>query len=212
MLSDIVLRAAEPNDLEDMIEVFNDAFSDGKWHSRCFPPSDPESAKGTAIYIGSGFTDTESHLVVAEDTSSGAPVVAGWARWIRRPVAGPGTESAPPILNEDMFPQTGDPRLAVRFLTATSEATRRYTEGRPFWALSTIAVRKSHQRRGIGGELMRFGLTRVDEDGWMAYLNAQPDGKALYRRFGFRTLDVQDFGLGITSSPMKREPGGEAGH
>ncbi|KAJ6446637.1 acetyltransferase (GNAT) family domain-containing protein [Purpureocillium lavendulum] len=198
----IRMRPAESGDLEAMIDVFNDAYSDGKWHNRCFPASDPATAPGNAMYIGSGLTDPESQVVLAEDTSSGAPVLVGWARWIRRPQAQP---TPVPVLKEDMFPQTGDPELAVRFITTTADATNRHTAGRPFWGLNTIVVRKGHQRKGIGASLMRFGLDKADEDGWMAFLNALPEGEALYKRFGFRTLETIDFGHGITSSPMERE-------
>ena len=207
----IRVRLVEPEDVQLMIQVYEDAFSDSLFYSRCFPASDPESAKGTAWYVSSGLADPDSHMAIAEDVSSGEPILAGWVRWTRQPLPEPNSKPAtpPPVFTEKDFPQNGDPELAARFFKATSEATRRYTAGRPVWRLESIVVRKDCQRRGIGGELMRFGLEKVDQDGWIAYLNGQPDAYALYKRFGFETLHASDFGDGITTRHMLREGRGK---
>lgn len=76
-----------------------------------------------------------------------------------------------------------------------------------YWFLSTIVTAPEAQRRGVGSALMRFGVDKADEEGWMSYLNASADGKALYERFNFVVVDSTSFGeLGMTQYHMKRDP------
>ena len=45
------------------------------------------------------------------------------------------------------------------------------------------------QGRGLGGHLIREGLTRVDTDGAPAYLeNSNPKNTPLYERLGFKAI------------------------
>ncbi|POR38657.1 Uncharacterized protein TPAR_01140 [Tolypocladium paradoxum] len=75
-------------------------------------------------------------------TASGEPLIAGWGRWVRRPLPAPDAKPAPPLVfTEDMYPARGGPARA-------------------------------------------------------AYVNASPEGKALYERFGFTTVQRSDFGGG----------------
>ncbi|HEX5403042.1 MAG TPA: GNAT family N-acetyltransferase [Pseudonocardiaceae bacterium] len=78
----------------------------------------------------------------------------------------------------------------------------------PHWYLAAIGVDPVAQGNGYGGALLRSRLTRCDEVGAPAYLEASKHANiAYYERFGFEVhekITVQD---GPTTWGMWREPG-----
>ena len=211
MASRVRLRAAVAEDIATMVSIQDSAFRDDALYNRCFPPSDPATHQVMIARTERHFADAASHAIIAEaadESSTGGEqlTIIGWARWIRRPLPAPGAAPAPPrVLTEDMYPAGGDRAFAARFFQANQDALSEATKDQPYWFLSMIAVAKEHQRRGVASMLMRFGVDEADREGWAAYVNASPEGKALYERFGFRTVQRTDFGGGITTDHMKRE-------
>lgn len=78
----------------------------------------------------------------------------------------------------------------------------------PFWYLEAIGVQPPHQGRGLGGALIRDGLTRADEAGLPAYLETEAESRVpLYAHFGFRVLqEVHAPEVGVPMWLMRREP------
>jgi predicted N-acetyltransferase YhbS len=55
------------------------------------------------------------------------------------------------------------------------------------------------QRRGLGSQLVKYGLEKADRDEVMVYLSGSPMGVPVYRKLGFEEvgrleLDLSDFG------------------
>jgi predicted N-acetyltransferase YhbS len=55
------------------------------------------------------------------------------------------------------------------------------------------------QRRGLGSQLVKYGLEKADGDEVMVYLSGSPMGVPVYRKLGFEEvgrleLDLSDFG------------------
>ena len=48
-----------------------------------------------------------------------------------------------------------------------------------------LAIDPAHQRRGIGKMLLKHGLELAGKAGKDAFLVATPEGRGLYRSFGF---------------------------
>jgi ribosomal protein S18 acetylase RimI-like enzyme len=48
-----------------------------------------------------------------------------------------------------------------------------------------LAIDPAHQRRGIGKMLLKHGLELAGKAGKDAFLIATPEGRGLYRSFGF---------------------------
>lgn len=61
--------------------------------------------------------------------------------------------------------------------------------------LSTIAINPSHQRRGIGSQLLEEGLKEIDQLGLPCVLGASPEGETLYRRYGWEEVEVMEMRL-----------------
>ncbi|KAL7007011.1 hypothetical protein EMMF5_003237 [Cystobasidiomycetes sp. EMM_F5] len=59
---------------------------------------------------------------------------------------------------------------------------------RGYWSLDYLAVLPTHHRRGIGGQLLEWGLEQADADDLSVYLSASPQGVGMYTKHGFVAL------------------------
>lgn len=79
---------------------------------------------------------------------------------------------------------------------------------RRHWYLELIATRSEFFGRGAGSQLMRWGVGEADAGGLECYLDATPDGRPVYERFGFETVETMSFLDGaIEQAFMVRKPG-----
>jgi len=63
----------------------------------------------------------------------------------------------------------------------------------PLWYLDAIAVDPSRQGAGVGGALVRHGLSLAERDGVGAFLETSVERNVTYyERFGFRVIDEGD--------------------
>ena len=85
------------------------------------------------------------------------------------------------------------------------EAFEEYQPEENFWYLPIIAVDPAYQGQGIGSQLMKRALERVDEDSLTAYLeSSNPRNMSLYKRYGFETMGQIKIGDAPPIHPMIR--------
>lgn len=186
--STLRLRPGSPADVEDMCETVLDAFS-GNMVGRTFFPATSASAR--AFWLAALADEVHDHnarfVVVEEVTVASPPALVAFAKW-NAPlmVVGPGTLQQPPPL-PDCWPADGDPALAAVFFGRLADMHEEIMGGRPHWYLEIIVTRSKYQGLGAGRMLMEWGVERADEEGAECYLDATPQGKQLYERFGFKT-------------------------
>lgn len=197
-MSSITIRPATHDDIPQMLDVFFSAFSSSPLNKRCFPPSSPDVQAFQTSFLQSSIDDkNDNFMLVAEDDGQ----ILGWARWARRENPPRGKK-----LDASTFPASGDQATAVDFFQKNADATAKYVAGERHWFLSTIATAKEAQRRGVGSALMRFGVERADEEGWMSYLNSSGEGRGLYEKFGFKVIGTSEFPeLGMVQYHMRRD-------
>ena len=195
-MSNITLRPAKDEDLDELVHVFNSAFSGTPLTIACFPEHLPATQANHRKIIAQSLPE----VLCAVDP---AGVIHGWCRWGRKP-AGPPPEP-PLVVSAADFPEGGDQDLARRFFQANVDNTRKIVAGREHYFLSYIVVRKESKGQGVGKVMMRYGVEKADEEGWMCYVNSSREGKVIYEKFGFRTAEESDFGGGIHTWHMVRD-------
>lgn len=55
--------------------------------------------------------------------------------------------------------------------------------------LELLAIHPSFQGQGLASKLLKWGLSRADEEGVEVFLTSSPDGRRLYERNGFGSKD-----------------------
>lgn len=93
-------------------------------------------------------------------------------------------------------------RILPRFLGTLTALEKNHPRAAHYY-LPFVGVEPGSQGRGLGSLLMHPILTRCDEQGVAAYLEAStPRNRALYERHGFEV--TEEFRLGRDSPPMWR--------
>lgn len=182
------LRPGSPADVEAMCETVLDAFSGNMVGRTFFPATSASSRTFWLAALAEEVHDPNARFVVVEEvTVASPPALVAFAKW-NAPVVvvvGPGTPQLPPL--PDCWPADGDPTLAAVFFGKLADMHEAIMAGRPHWYLEMIVTRSKYQGLGAGRMLMEWGVERADENGAECYLDATPEGKHLYERFGFKT-------------------------
>ncbi|KAG7058963.1 hypothetical protein JMJ77_0006332 [Colletotrichum scovillei] len=70
------------------------------------------------------------------------------------------------------------------------------------WRLCWLGVCPDARGRGVGRELIRWGLDRSDEEAVPTVLEASNAGAILYKKYGFREIGRQSFDNGKHTQPI----------
>lgn len=77
----------------------------------------------------------------------------------------------------------------------------------PHWHLALVGVDPTQQGKGIGAALLRYALTRIDEQHLHSYLeSSNPANITLYQRHGFEVIREIRVGGSPPVIPMLRDP------
>ncbi|KAI9710702.1 MAG: hypothetical protein M1820_002535 [Bogoriella megaspora] len=72
----------------------------------------------------------------------------------------------------------------------------------PQWMLTTLKTKEPERRRGAGGMLVEWGVQQAKKEGIPAYLEAVPEAKSLYEKFGFKQIGEQIVDLRPCDIPL----------
>jgi len=81
-------------------------------------------------------------------------------------------------------------QLLDDFMAETKSMRRKYVNAERDFVLKVLAVHPDYQGRGCASTLLRAGLERVDAVGAKSFLEATPQARPLYSKFGWRDIDV----------------------
>jgi predicted GNAT family N-acyltransferase len=82
-----------------------------------------------------------------------------------------------------------DKELAKEYFGGQAVQHERFMGKRAHWYLELISTKPEIKGLGTGRKLVQWGLEKVDKDGAEAYLEASPQGKGLFERFGFEVVE-----------------------
>lgn len=96
------------------------------------------------------------------------------------------------------------PRVLMRTVQLI-ESVQRHVPAEPVWFLGPVAVDPDAQGTGIGTQIVEHFLSRVDENGGVAFLDTDKlENVGFYERFGFETVDRVEV-IGVDLWFMRRK-------
>ncbi len=135
----------------------------------------------TYLSFGAAMFDAFGGAAFAAGAAYQAANFAGAALWVPPDSEDEAAEEAmSQILEQAIAPERLDDVASV------FEAMLSHHPTEPCWYLPLIGVDPCHQGRGLGAALMKYALSKCDEQGLPAYLeSSNPANITLYERHGF---------------------------
>lgn len=99
--------------------------------------------------------------------------------------------------------QSEQPGPYAQIGVLSEAATEPYPER---WHLHVLVVARQFQRRGIGGKLMEWGIEQAVKEKVPIALEASEVGLSLYRKIGFKVVDMLKLDAGIQLPVMLWTP------
>ena len=65
----------------------------------------------------------------------------------------------------------------------------------PRWHLGVLAISPNHQRKGVGGKLVRYGQDLAAKENLPITLEASVGGRGLYMKEGFKIVEEGELGV-----------------
>lgn len=154
------------------------------------------------------------HYYSALDSATGE--VIGFAKWYF--VHDPHIQHWPVTNPDDLGPGLNRKLYDAYFGEMRRRREKIYRDKNEDYVYMCVLVTDpAAQRRGVGKKLLQAGLKEVDKAGLECFINASPEGKGLYSKFGWEdvthvTVDLKEYG-GTTTSTIAgliRKPGAKA--
>ncbi|KAI9729534.1 MAG: hypothetical protein M1834_006730 [Cirrosporium novae-zelandiae] len=118
-------------------------------------------------------------------------------------VAGVGRWSFFPGKGEDQFgwPRNFGPNankeMCDSFFGIIGDKRIEALKGKPYWLMALLAVLPQYQRKGVGKKLLAWGTDQADKNGHGCWIDATPQGKALYEQVGWEVYENIDTDLEV---------------
>ncbi|KAL3444410.1 hypothetical protein BJX65DRAFT_320006 [Aspergillus insuetus] len=197
------IQPAASNDGVELAEVFLESFSD-EFNQKLWPrTADVRSFWATKFNASIEEAGTTSFLVKIEALNSELkPVIAAFAKW--KLYNGDGRREEQEKTDTTTWPESCDSDLCDRFFSRLERERVTGTNHKPHYYLDMLGTRPEFNGHGLGSKMLRWGLSRADEEKTMVILVSTPQGKRLYERYGFETVAEYEAVPGYSMASMVR--------
>lgn len=215
MPANITLSPADPSDIPELAHISARAF-DTDTHTLLKAQFDGETAFEESSKDAAGAYIAKPKLDVIVAREDGRPV--GWIIWAKRGYdvqvadgeqTGPASQAVPaPLPDPAAAPRTIAGLKALTSATMSHFIDVLMPPSAKCRFIVGISVHPSHQGKGVGTALMRWGTDRCDEENVFCWVSSSMGGWGAFEKRGFREvgrldLDLDEFAEG------KARPGGE---
>ncbi|KAK2060742.1 acetyltransferase [Colletotrichum caudatum] len=186
------LRFATPADGPALAAIYLSAFHDSPVPTACFPSSSQACRDFLAASFAEEIGDPRFQWLVITDAGfeDDPDLPIACAKWVYPAKDGePNVEPVPP---KEIWPKEGNPEFADYFFGTLGRRHGEIMGDVRHYYLELIICRREHQGKGAATPLMRWGCSRADEEGKLAFLEAMAEAKPIYEKYGFRTVDRED--------------------
>lgn len=196
----VKIRCCQRDELPDVARLFNSAFSDSEFHARFMPGRiayPHEYINFTLQRFRTRFVQPDMRMMVAEDGDGRIVGYATWqtvgdsslaARW-RQNVSWWWAFERPLLALEEYYIKyvinhCYDYRLLLKFRKLSNEL---YGGLPPHLHLLILAVAPDQQGKGVGREMLRWGLDLAEREQLPVVLESSQYARPVYESEGFKT-------------------------
>ncbi|SPO27249.1 uncharacterized protein UTRI_10366 [Ustilago trichophora] len=84
--------------------------------------------------------------------------------------------------------ESSDPSLTNKFFAQMNRTRESIMKAKSYYFLKLLTIHPSHQRKGLGSKLVKWGTKKADIQNIYAWLESSPMGKGTYLKAGFKVL------------------------
>ena len=173
-------RVATPEDIPGIVDTITSAFFDDPLWAPVFPDPAQRAAQSAELWRLSVTSALRYPWTLATENLESVAV------WIP-PEGSELTDDEAAGLDAFLVDLVG--RTAADSILALYDEFERATPAEPHFYLSLLGTHDRHRGRGLGMNLLRDSLARIDELGAPAYLeSSNPANNARYQSVGFRPV------------------------
>ncbi|THY28296.1 hypothetical protein D6D01_03925 [Aureobasidium pullulans] len=199
----ILTRAHTPNDFDSIVALEFKTFTDPHLREIFMGPDTPDGhAYLSSFYQRTLHTNASDVWVKVEEKKTGK--IMGASNWRVHMGSVPKHELAEEDLGWGWLECDEEKLNKVKGVIEGILGVRKRLFTEPYCQLHICFTDPDYQRRGIGSMMLQWGSDLADQLFLPSWVEASPAGNFLYRKFGYKDVEVNESGE-MQGSTMRRE-------
>ncbi|THW49419.1 hypothetical protein D6C77_06761 [Aureobasidium pullulans] len=199
----ILTRAHTPHDFDSIVALEFKTFTDPHLREIFMGPDTPDGhAHLSSFYQKTLHTNASDVWVKVEEKKTGK--IVGASNWRVHMGSVPKHELAEEDLGWAWLECDEEKLNKVKGVIAGIMGVRKRLFTEPYCQLHICFTDPDYQRRGIGSMMLQWGSDLADQLFLPSWVEASPAGNFLYRKFGYKDIEVNESGE-MQGSTMRRE-------
>ncbi|CAD0048265.1 unnamed protein product [Aureobasidium pullulans] len=199
----ILTRAHTSNDFDSIVALEFKTFTDPHLREIFMGPDTPDGhAHLSSFYQETLHTNASDVWVKVEEKKTGK--IVGASNWRVHMGSVPKHELAEEDLGWAWLECDEEKLNKVKGVITGIMGVRKRFFTEPYCQLHICFTDPDYQRRGIGSMMLQWGCDLADQLFLPSWVEASPAGNFLYRKFGYKDIEVNESGE-MQGSTMKRE-------
>lgn len=167
--------------------------TDNVLHHVLFPPDSPPSPAQIDLAAArhkAAFSSDPEHVVYIQILDPANGKIMGAAKWQFWPHDPKRPLTYPINYVDDSTPEGKAEKALAQKVMDEFQGRRARDMAMPHGLLDLCFTTPEYERRGVATALVKWGLEKVDKEGWPAFTEASPRGWPVYAKLGFERTEV----------------------